>query len=109
MTGKDIYSRAIISLGYEDDQTFKDKAVVVINQVYDELLYAFPNAERKPIKNLNEDINLPETVCFNVAVYGVAERLALGTGDGELQQYFARRYEVAKSKLSFNDTVQTVI
>ena len=105
MVAKDIYSRALISLGYEDDQTFKDRAVVVIGQVYDELIEAFPDLERASITSLGSDINLPETVCFGAMVYGVAEKLALGSGDGELQQYFARKYDQARSKLTIIDKI----
>lgn len=109
MTGKDIYLRAIISLGFEDDQTFKNKAVVVINQVYEDLLSSFPDIERKPINNLNEAINLPETVCMTAMVYGVAERLAVGTGDGELQQYFSAQYHRSRARISRTDRVYDVM
>lgn len=108
MTGKDIYLRAIVSLGYKDNQTFKDKAVVVINQVYEELLNSFPGCERKTIASLNETVDLPDTVCSGAMVYGVAERLALGEGDGELQQYFAMRFDRAKARLNVVDRIQDV-
>ena len=108
MTAKDIYDRAITSLGYADDQVFKKKAVVIINQVYDELHNSLPHIEYKPIKLLNDDVNLPNRVCTGAFVYGVAERIALGEGDGENQQYFARQFDRAKAKIVIVDRVKDV-
>ena len=40
---------------------------------------------------------------------GIAEMLALGEGDGELQQYFARDYSAARVKLNTVDRVKNTL
>lgn len=107
MTGADVYNKALLSLGYSDSQALKNKGLVVINQVYDEL---FNSSYEKytPIKSLGENINLPERIVSNAMVYGVAEKLALGEGDGELQQYFAKSYDRAKARITVADKVVDV-
>lgn len=109
MTGIEIYNRAIASLGYADDQVFKNKAVLVINQIYDLLYPAVEGIEYKPIKSLGDRVNLPERVTAGAMVYGVAERLALGEGDGELQQYFALQFDRAKARLNRVGTVDIML
>lgn len=108
MTGKDVYERAIASLGYTDSQVFKNRAVVVINQIYDILENLVGGVEYKPITSLGDTINLPERIVSNAMVYGVAERLALGEGDGELQQYFARVFDTAKGRINTIDSIVDV-
>ena len=110
MTGKDVYERALQSLGYTDDQALKNKAVTVVNQVYDRLHSATgASTEWKPINGLSDEINLPDRVCAVTMVYGVAERLALGEGDGELQQYFAAQFDHALARINTVDSVQDVM
>lgn len=109
MTGAEVYSRALTSLGYADDQIFKNKAVVVINQIYDDLYPTVEGIEYKPIRSLGDRVNLPERVLSGAMVYGVAERLALGEGDGELQQYFALQFDRAKARLNRVDKVDIVL
>ena len=109
MTGTDIYNRALASLGYKDDKVFKNKAVVVINQVYDLLFPTIEGIGYKPIKSLGDMINLPERVASSALVYGVAERLALGEGDGELQQYFALQFDRARARNNRIDKVTDVM
>ncbi len=109
MTAKDIYDRAIISLGYADDQVFKNRAVVAINQVYDELYNSLSHVDYCPIKSLNDDVNYPPRICTGAMVYGVAERLALGEADGEKQQYYAMQFDRAKAKIVITDHIQDTL
>ena len=109
MTGTDIYNRALASLGYADDKVFKNKAVVVINQIYDLLFPTIEGIDYTPIKSLGDKVNLPERVASSALVYGVAERLALGEGDGELQQYFALQFDRAKARINRIDKVADVM
>lgn len=106
MTGWDVYNRALASLGYKDSQVFKNKALVIINQVYDDL-YISKHGKYLPLRALNEEINLPERI-INAMVYGTAEKMALGEGDGELQQYFAKAYDRAKARITVADSVKDV-
>lgn len=105
MTGKEIYEKALDSLGYADDQVFKNKAVTVINQIYDLLYPAAGEGEYKPIASLGDTVRLTARAASGALVYGVAERLALGESDGELQQYFARQFDRARAKLNIVDRV----
>lgn len=99
MTGAEIYNKALLSLGYSDSQALKNKGLVVINQVYDEL-YNSTYGEYVPIKSLGGDVKVPERIASNAMVFGVAEKLALGEGDGELQQYFAKSFDRAKARIT---------
>ena len=108
MTGKDVYERAIASLGYTDSQVFKNRALVVINQIYDIVENLVGGVEYKPISSLGDAINLPERICATTMVYGTAERLALGEGDGELQQYFARMFDNSKGRINTIDSIEDV-
>lgn len=107
MTGTDIYRRAIDSLGYSDDQVFKNKAVVTINQICSQLADN-TGAEFVPIRSLADKIELSDAALVSL-VYGVAQRFALGEGDGELQQYFAREYDNSRARLTVVENVLTVI
>ena len=109
MIAKDIYDKALITLGYADSQVFKDRAVVVINQVYDDLSGVLEIEEYAPIKNLSSTVNLPDKICNNAMVFGVAEKLALGQGDGEQQQYYAIKYDQARIKITRTDKVVLTI
>ncbi len=105
MTGKEIYEKALDSLGYTDDQVFKNRAVVVINQIYDLLYPLAGKGEYKPIASLGDTIHLTNRAASGAMVYGVAERLALGESDGELQQYFAKQFDRARARLNIVDRV----
>lgn len=107
MTGVEVYNKALTSLGYRDSQTFKNKGLVAINQVYDDL-YNAVFGEYKPIRALSNEIIIPEKIVSNAMVYGVAEKIALGEGDGELQQYFAKLYDRAKARITVIDKVEDV-
>jgi hypothetical protein len=106
MTGTEIYRRALDSLGYSDDQVFKNKAVVTINQIYSQLADN-TGAEFKSIRSLADKIELSDAALISL-VYGVAQRFALSEGDGELQQYFAREYDNSRARLTVVDKITTV-
>ncbi len=109
MTANDIYKKALDSLGYTDDPALQRKAVTVINQVYDDLFEAAGAAEYSPVASLSGEINYPEEKVLTIFTYGVAEKLALGEGDGELQQYFMLLYRKAKARLTRAEQVKNVI
>ena len=105
MTGKEIYERALDSLGYADDQVFKNRAVVAINQIYDLLHPVAGVGAYQPIATLGDTVHLTDRAASGAMVYGVAERLALGESDGELQQYFAKQFDRARARLNIVDHV----
>ena len=110
MTAKNVYTIALGLLGYTDNADFQRKAVTIINKVYFDL-HRICNGTKdfEPIKSLNEALSLPDKVLLSVMPLGVAEMLALGEGDGELQQYFANDYDRGKARLNVIDTIQDVM
>lgn len=110
MTAKDVYNNALALLGYTDNPEFQRRAVPIFNKVYFDLHTICNGAEEfAPIRSLNDKLNLPDTVLLSVMPLGIAEMLALGEGDGELQQYFARDYSVARVKLNTIDRVKNTL
>ena len=109
MTGIEIYLKAMASLGYADQPSFKKRAVVCLNQIYEELFCLVGEGEFEPIKTLSDKVCLPEGTARTALVYGLAERLSLGSSDGELQQYFARQYDIARARLTKADRVTDVL
>lgn len=106
MNGIQVFNNAMQLLGYGDSAHFKQRALICINAVYSDLYcIAGKSREYTPIKNLGENINLPEYVLQTAMVYGVAEKTALAEGDGEIQQYFALLYDKAKQRLNITDKI----
>lgn len=109
MTGREVYLMALDNLGYSENANTQLRALSIINQVYYDLhRIVHGDKEFKSIKSLSETISLPERVIISAMSSGVAERIALGEGDGELQQYFALTYDRAKAKLNTIDKVRDV-
>jgi hypothetical protein len=104
-TAKSVYDTALSLLGYTDNQIFQQRAVAVFNKVYYELHRAISGEEFEPISSLSEVLKLPKKILIYTMPLGVAEMLALGEGDGEMQQYFAAAYERAKAKLNRTEEV----
>jgi hypothetical protein len=61
-----------------------------------------------PIKSLGDIINLPVDVVTIVIPLGVAAGIAVGEGDGELQQYFAAEYDRARKRYGKITTIKDV-
>ena len=110
MTGNLVFISAMELLGYADDANITKNALTYVNKVYADLhRIAHPNKEFKPLNLLIEELDLPVRMCTIAMPLGVAELIALGRGDGELQQYFALDYDRAKLKFNTIDKVQHVI
>lgn len=110
MTGREVYNTALSHLGYTDNPTTQRRATLILNKVYYDLHRIIYGAEEfVPIKSLSDSIDLPQKVIISAMVSGVAESLALGEGDGELQQYFALDYDRGKAKLNTNDKIHDVM
>lgn len=109
MTGKDIYLMAINHLGYAENLNAQQRVITIINKVYYDLhRIVNSTAEFIPIKSLADKVELPIKIIVSTMVFGVAESLALGEGDGELQQYFAAEYDRQKAKINTIDKVYDV-
>jgi hypothetical protein len=110
MTAKDVYAIALGLLGYTDNPEFQRRAVPIFNKVYFDL-YRICNGTKDfaAIRSLNEKLSLPDNVLLTVMPSGIAEMIALGEGDGELQQYFAADYDRLRARLSKTDKIENVL
>ena len=110
MTGKEVYDIALNNLGYQSNSAFKQRIIPIINKVYYDLhRIVYGNVEFKPINSLSDKIDLPLKTIISAMASGVAEKLALGEGDGELQQYFAVEYQKEKSRINYSESIVDVI
>lgn len=99
MTGLNMFDKAMLLLGYtgsHNELSGKDelltRGLVAINQVYSDLHYASDTTDFVPLNNINDTINLPTRVLYDVMPYGVAMFLAQAEGDGDNQQMFSVLY-----------------
>ena len=109
MTAKEIYRLAIASLGYGDDDVLREKAIPAANAVYALLCRSTGKGKYHPIETLNDRIDLPQEVMHTAFLYGLAEKLALGTGDSEKQRYYAVMFDSARGGINRTDRVKTVV
>lgn len=110
MTGKEVFNMAMENLGYSENPSILSRAKSIINKVYYDLHRIINgNSDFKPLESLSETVNLPLKTIISAMVSGVAERIALGEGDGELQQYFALDYDREKAKLNTQDKIHDVL
>ena len=106
MTAKDIISKAIVMLGYNDEQgntsdsRFQIAAKNALKIVYSDLFYCLNSKGFEEIKSLTDEIKLPERVLNNVMPYGVASFIAESIGDGEKQQFFTVIYNRKRTQLT---------
>ena len=110
MTAKDVYTIALGLLGYTDNPEFQRRALPIFNKVYLDL-YTICNGDKEfaPIRSLNEKLKLPDKVLLSAMPLGIAEMIALGEGDGELQQYFARDYSAARVRINQIDRIENTM
>lgn len=110
MTGSEVYKIALDSLGYQGTPGIKQRALTIINQIYLELhRLVYNSSEFTPIETLNDKIDLPLKTIISAMSAGVAEKIALGNGDGELQQYFAIEYVRQKNKINSVEQVVDIL
>ena len=109
MTAKQIYENAIALLGYTDSAAFQRKALPAINKTYYELFQIFSNNDTdfEAIESLNDEVVLPQKAFVSALPLGVASMIALGEGDGELQQYFASEYDRAVKRFNRKEQIIT--
>ena len=99
MTAREILDRAMRLLGYTDglgnpemSGRINSRAISAINSVYSDLFYLNKEKGFQAIKDLKDEIFLPERVLNDVMPYGVAGFIAQGESDGDQQQLFMAIY-----------------
>jgi hypothetical protein len=115
MTGKEIISKAMVLLGYNDglgnidSSRFQVVSKNSLNLVFADLLGCLGRDDYGDIQDLSKEIDMPKKVLFDVMPYGVAAFIAESIGDGDKQQYFAAMYNQKRKRITYEDSVQDVI
>lgn len=116
MTGSEMMKKALTLLGYNDstgeisgEQRFRSRALTVLNNIYADLFYIKHSESFVPLKQITDNIVLPERELNDVMPYGVAAFLAQSESDGDQQQIFISLYNSKRAALTQSETVGDVI
>lgn len=116
MKAKILLNDTLKMLGYTDadgnselTQRLRNRATVTVNMVYGDLWRIFNSGDFKPIKSLDDEINLPEKALGDVFLYGLAMHIARSENDGDQQQFFTMLYNAKRAGLTQYDKVINVI
>ncbi len=116
MKAKVILNDTLKMLGYNESngnveftQRLRNNAVVMINLVYGDLWKIFYKSVFEPIKNLDDEIKLPDSALWEVFLYGLAMHLARSENDGDQQQFYTMLYNSKRAGLTQYDKVNNVI
>ena len=107
---KDIYEMAKAELGYDETSVVSEipgidkSAVNTFNFAYKEVFFASGLSEFKPISNLDDEIEMEESVIYQCLVPCIASKIAFDYGDGKLQAFFANAYNQGLRNLNSTQT-----
>ncbi len=114
MTVKELISKAIVLLGYNDDRgntsdaRFQVASKTAFNTVYADIFFCLKDDEFKEL-TLADEVPLPDRIVYNVMPYGVAAFIAESLGDADKQQYFMIIYNKRRASLShYEDMVDEI-
>jgi len=114
MTGCEVYNNALALLGYAENSgnahltnRVMNRAIPLINLVYGDLR-RICGYDIKRIKDLSEDIELPENA-IDVLECGVASYIAMSEGDDSAQAIWSAEYQARRTTLSQISEIQDVI
>lgn len=106
MNGSEVVNQALTLLGYTDSngneqltRRVMNKAVTVINLVYEDLWSCVEDDEFKPINTLSDRVELKGNAIAALP-YGVAAFLAQSENDGDQQQIWMSTYNSKRAKLT---------
>lgn len=114
MTAKDIISKALILLGYNDEygssseSRFQAASINAVNTVLADLLHCLGRTDYGDISGISVQIDLPNRILYDVFPYGVAAYIAESIGDSDKQQYFATLYNTKRRTVNYSDTVEDI-
>lgn len=114
MTGRELFNKAMILLGYTDSDgsvqmsdRINSRALTCVNQVYADLFYAsYSGRAFSPLTNLSGVVELPERILNEVAPYGVASFIAQSEGDGENNQIFIALFNKKRNLLTHFEKIK---
>lgn len=101
-TGRDVFFRAMVLLGYtgvdgtvdgaQSAELFR-RGLDIVNQVVADLWPLERDGAFTPLTTLTQEIPLSSSAVENILPYGVAAFLAQADGDGTNQQFYASLYQ----------------
>ena len=117
MSGKQLFERAMLLLGYVDtngdvlvDTGLQKRAVAIVNQVAADLTLAQdPTAALTPISRLEDAVAVTGRAAVDAMPYGVAMLLAGAQGDADGQATFALIYNRKRAVCGGGMTRQNVL
>ena len=116
MKASELLNNTLKIIGYSDSdgnveltQRVRNGAIVTINLVYGDLWRIFNKGAFKPIKSLDDEIDLPQEALGDVFMYGLAMHITRNENDGDQQQYYAMLYNARRASLTQYTTVKNVI
>lgn len=116
MTGREILDKAVRLLGYTDSLgnmemsgRIKSRAITVINFIYSDLFYLLKKEGFVGIKELGDEIYLPERLLNDIMPYGVAALIAQSEGDGDQQYVFIKLYNAKRAGAAGNSNIVDIL
>ncbi len=116
MKASEILNNALKILGYSDasgnphlPQTIRNRAVVTVNLVYEDLHNICKDTPFVPINSIDDEVQLPEKVLHSAFLYGLAMHIARSENDGDQQQFYAHLYNSKRAALSKTQKVKNTI
>lgn len=115
MNGNDVLRRALLLLGYTDENGEPDAAAAaalykrglpLIDQLCADLSVAERGVAAAAVTSLSQPLPLSEVAARSVLPYGVAMLFAASRGDGDNQQLFAALYTAKRRALHPREQVQ---
>ena len=107
MTANEILTDTLKMLGYAESngnvelpQRIRNRAIVAVNLVYEDLWGITTNEPFEPIKSLADEIKLPERVPQSTFMYGLAMHIAQSENDGDQQQLYSHLYNQKRARLT---------
>ena len=116
MKASEILNDTLKMLGYAESngnvelpQRIRNRAIVAINLVYEDLCSITTDETFVPIKSLADEIKLPERVQQSTFMYGLAMNISQSENDGDQQQLYARLYNQKRAGLSNTVAVKNTL
>lgn len=116
MTGEEALDYSLRLLGYTDAEGLpeagggiKGRAIAAVNAVYSDLFYLLHDKGFTGLRELKDEIALPERVLRDVLPYGVAAFLAQGEKDGDSQRYFMEIYNNKRHGVAGSAQIEDVL
>lgn len=116
MIGREVLNKAVRLLGYtnslgepEISGRISSRAIAVLNFIYSDLFYLLKKEGFVGIKELGDEIDLPERILNDVMPYGVAALIAQSESDGDQQYIFVQLYNSKRLGVAGTGEIQDIL